>query len=962
LTFRRPSLYGVGVLALGLLVGILASYKVLLEPGMVGLFHDWDIPPARGQVLAYAGQLFNGWQTRGLGAPLDYPADYPFWFGLALFTWAGFEPALTAKMLLIVVPALAFVSATTLARRLAIRPSAALLCGFGYAFSPVLLNKLISGQATYLIAYFLLPVVAVATISGLRGERPIRAGLLVGALLGLIAMQIQLGAVAALGVAGLAFFIGNVSTAVRVKLLAAAVATLLLIELPTIIALALNHAATANGRASGPADVLDWLKFNSVPPLDALKLDGYAPRYITLATGQWYGVWSAATYVIVAAAIIGFVGAPSRVRWSAALVGIGTLLLVTGVHSPIGSQLTWLFVHVPVVSVLRELYHFMAIPALICAVGLAYFWQSPQAGERGSPQRCALFCAAAVAVSPFLSGDAAGFIRAQPYDTEMRNAYQLVEGAQRRVLWLPMDQPLSFLGSGAGGDPMALTRPGSLWTYSLAWPLTALDIYARSSNWHRALQAMRALSVGWVVARPDFDSLLAVFLRGGSPRQYFLRTPLVVPRLSRAEVQVFPYARAYPVDGLPKAYRASVAAFVPPRLDIAGAAADRGLVPLDFDLRPPAGIRYVVVRDRGDAPGEMLAGLGTELSLPEQTNVPEKGFASLPGWWFFSPAYAEARSGIVTFGTHTERVPIDHPLRDSAIVVSWIGTPLGGRFRVRVAGRSVVVDTAASPVAWRSTLVPGGTIGAGESVVIEALDAPASVAIRSVYAVDGVTMRKAVRDFARLTGGAARVIFWEPVTHAPFRFERSGQLQAVGDLSNDREYRLDVSCRPVQGRYVWVLGSGEQAFGYARVDPRSGIARMEFPGIGDAMHLGGTCARRGWSLSSRPLSDPDRALALYEPRQAIAPGLFDGVRGRLSGAGDLGVLNVAYGSNWRIAGAQAHLKTSLGTNVWMLPSAHAGVDIENAQSTPFRLAFSIGLLTIVGGLASPLAGPWRRPT
>ena len=955
--FKRSSLYWAGVVALGLLVGIVASYRVLFEPGIVGLFHDWDIPPARGQILAYAGQLFNGWQTRGLGAPLDYPADYLFWFGLALSAWAGIEPAATTKAILIAMPALAFVTATGFARRLSIRPGAALACGFGYALGPVMFNKLISGQATYLIAYCLLPVVAVATLWGLRGGRPVRAGLLVGALLGLVAMQIQLGAVGALAVAALALFCGNATRAVRIALCAVAFATLLVIELPTVVALALNHAATASGRATGSPNVLDWLAYNSVHPLDALKLDGYAPHYIALVTVSWYGVWSAGAYVLVAAAIAGLAGAPARVRWFSAIVGIGTLLLITGVDSPLAPVLTWLFVHVPAASVLRELYHFMAIPALICAVGLAYFWQSSLAGERGSPQRWALLCAAAVAVAPFASGNGGGLIGAQPYDTEMRNAYQLVEPSQRRVVWLPMDQPLAFMGSGAGGDPMGLTRPGSLWTYSLGWPLTAVDIYARSSNWHRALQAMRALSVGWVVARADFDSLLALFLHGGASRQYFLRTPLVVPRLSRAEVQIFPYTHAYPIDGLPKAYRADVAAFVPSRLEVAGAVGDRGFVPFDFDVPPPAGVRYVVVRDRGDVLDEMLAGRGTELPLAEQTNVPEKGFASLPEWWFFSPAYAEARSGIVTFGAHAERVRIARTLRDGAIVVSWIGTPLGGRMRLRVAGRSVLIDTAASPVAWRSTLVPVGTVRPGESVFVETLDPPASVAIRSIRAVDGATLRSATDGFGRLAGGAERVLFWDPGTRAPFRVERAGQTQAVGDLASDREYRLDVSCRPVQGRYVWALGPGEQAFAYARVDPSSGIARMEFPGIGDAMHLGGTCARKGWVLASRPLADPDRALTRFAPqRLPIAGGSFDGVHARLPGAGDLAVLNVAYGPNWRAAGAPLHLQTALGTNVWVLPAGQSALEVENAQSAPFRVAFCVGVLMVLAGLAAPLAG------
>jgi hypothetical protein len=139
---------------------------------------------------------------------------------------------------------------------------------------------------------------------------------------------------------------------------------------------------------------------------------------------------------------------------------------------------------------------------------------------------------------PLLSGDAGGQLVAHPYGAEMTAAYRAVRAAQGRVAWLPMDQPLSYLGSGSGVEPMGNTEPGSLWTYSLNWPLTAVAMDARSSDWSGLAAGLRGLSVAAVVERSSFRSELWDFVSGGSTVHYYLERAIVPPPLGATRVQV----------------------------------------------------------------------------------------------------------------------------------------------------------------------------------------------------------------------------------------------------------------------------------------------------------------------------------------------------------------------------------------------------------------------------------------
>ncbi len=954
---QRSFAFAVAAIGLGLAIGFLTAWRVIGQPGIIGLFHDWTIPPTDGQILTYTRHLFNGWEFRGLGAPLDVPADYLYWFGLAAAAFAGVSGSTLSKAIVVIVPALAFAACAVLGRSLGLRRGAALVCGTVYAMNPVMMNKLISGQSTYLFAYALLPLVPAASLRFIAARRRFAGGLAVGALAAFVFIQVQLGVVA-LAVVGVVVLLDRRSSPLaRLTFVLGVAVAFFLVETPVLAALALNGSATAASRAVEAPDTLAWLRANSVWYTEALKLTGYTTRYDALAIGRWFGPWSLAAYAVAAAAIAGLASAPRGIRIGAAVLGAGTLLVVTGVYSPLGPVIGWAFVHVPTVSIFRELYHLMAVLALLYAVGVGFFWQSQWFERYGSPIRWATSLALVVFISPFASGDCGGFLRAQPYDLEMSNAYNVVAGGERRTAWFPLDQPLAFLGTGAGIDPMYTTPSGSLWQYSLTWPITAVDMYARSADWRRATEGMRALSVGWIVDRRDFESRLGLFLPEGAPREYYLLHALTVPRLSPNPVDVFPYTHLYPSNGLPLAYAASALAIVPQRLATIGRAAAAGYVPLTFGRRVPAGFPYVVVRDPGDELDEVLAGQ-RQIALPEQSYLIDAGFTTLAEWWYFTPAYGDAPEGVATIGVHKLVVPIGRQLHAGSVVVSWIGTPLGGRVTLSVGDRRRTIDTRASPVAWRATSLYVGDQPATAQLHIDTLDAAGAIAIRAVRAVDGGTLASLRADYAGLVHGAATVIDGQPPSRQPFRPLRSGTAESAGTIDAQHEYRLAVRCRAHDPGYVWANVAGDFPLAYLNVRPGRHTFTLDFRGVDDELFVASTCRIDGWNLSWR---DADPVTAPFGPgMSAFQPGTFDGVGATFPERGHVAVLNVTYGTNWRASVDGAlHVPTALGTNAWLLPAASGQpLTVRNAESMPFRIAFSVGLAAFLSCLAAPLVAGW----
>ncbi len=952
------------VVAAGIAIGLAVAHRVLVEPGVVGLFHDWNLPAVATQNIAAARAVFEGWTADGLGHPVGYPTQYPLLFAIGILSWLGVSAGALSKCVLVAVPATAFVCGVAFGRAAGLRFWPSLACGALYALNPVMLNKLVSGQLAYLFGYAFVPAALAVYIGACRRGAVVTGGMLTGALLALAGLEIQLGLIAAAGVA-LCAVAGRVAPAGRrAKTLGVALATFAAIELPTAVGVLSNYGALASRAEFHPLD-LAWFSANSLDFSDALRLTGYLTGYDALATARvaW---WSPAAWIVVAGALCGLFCAPKRLGVLAESVLLLTLFVVVGVHSPLGALVGWAFLHVPLMQAFRELYHLMVIPALIYALGIgfAFAWRGAQATPAALlvAAKVALALALAVFAAPLLSGDAEGQIAARPYDAQLAEPYRALQSSAKRIAWLPFDEPLAFRGRGAGIDPMAQTAPGSLWDYSLEWPLTAVAMDARADRWGEATDGMRALSVGTTVNRASFRSVLYVYEAGGAPYQYYLRRRLSMPELSRDATRFSPAVTAYGIAGLPLLYGADAAAVVPQRLAVAGALAGRNVAPFAFGTALPQGIPYVVVRDPRDELDEATAGRGMDLPLVPITTDAGGGFVNVSGWWWYQPSFADVRSGVLAVGPQMIDVPAVHTLRDGAIVLSYLASPLGGRVRLQVdyKGWRREIDTSAPAPEWRSAAFSVGSLDGGAMIHVMALD-PGAVVVRAVRAGERADVEAARSAYDRLLRGARAVVDWEP-RGLPFEAGPSGVDAKLGTLRSDREYRIrfayDTAAPDAE---AFVVGPAGFAVACARLRAGAGTAEVAFPGIRAPLRLALQDANLvRWSARQRPLPSllGVRAALARVTGAGVEAGALRGTAGALSAPHAITVLNSSYDERWTASGTGArHLPTSLGTNAWLEPAARPGVAVRDVQTPLFEWSFSLGTAALLAGL---IAFPLRR--
>jgi hypothetical protein len=946
--------YGAAVAGLALVLGAIVAHRVIFEPGVVGLLRDWAVPPAPAQFVAFASHEFDGWYRFGLGFPVVYATSYPLDFLLAAAGAAGISGTVVSKAIIVVAPALAFGLAVAFARQTGMNRYASLACGAVYALNPVMLNKLVAGQQTYIVSYALFPGAFAAYAWAARRRRRVLGGIVAGCCLGLVSIQLQLGLLAALLLVLATFTLLTGPLRGRLTLLGTALATLVVIESAPIAGTLMNYGALLHTHIDVRRDV-GWVWENSVRPFDALRLAGYITGFEVQAVRDWYALWSACAVVFVLAAIGGIVLAPPRVRAFAALTGLIAFVLVTGAHSPLGPVLLWGYEHVIFMQAFREVYDFMTPLALVYALGMGFFFTA-LARARVAP---AFVAAAAVTIAvylfPLLSGDAGGQLVAHPYGAEMTAAYRAVRAARGRVAWLPMDQPLSYRGSGNGVEPMGNTEPGSLWTYALNWPLTAVAMDARSADWSGFVTGLRSLSVAAVVERSSFRSELWDFVSGGDTVHYYLRRTLDPPPLGPVRALVTPQTSVdWLRDPLPLAFTADAVAIVPERLDAAAAAGVKGYVPLAFGT-PPGTARYIVVRDPANADDEALAAAGFDSVPLPSTEVDARGyFILLNSWWWFAPAFSDAPEGVIAVGGAHYSVTIPRALDDGVAVVSWIATPLGGRVRGTAGGASRVFDTNAARPQWRSGVLPLGRIERGAVLRFDTVDLGGVVAIRAVRFVESSELTRARSAYADLNRSSAGVFAWAP-SSGTFRPLRRGAAAAIGHLSFGRDYRLTLRYTIGFDGGLVVAGPGQSPLAFVPLRRGSHTATAQFAGIdGDALIEipGGSVT--GWSLRA---ADPPRDALAALPARPVTAGALNGTRATFAGTGNVVALNVAYGDNWRSADSGArHVASALGTNVWLLPQGARATAVDDRQTTLFHVTFALGSCLLAFGLLALAVG------
>lgn len=926
----------------GLLVGLAVSWRVLLEPGVVGLVHDWSIPPFAEQNLALLRQMVDGWYRWGLGLSIAYPLEYPLRLLFAAASLVGLGGSALSKAVVVLVPAASFVCAAVLARVCRLPEPTAWLAGAFYALDPVMLNKLVSGQTTYLCGYALLPLVPAAFLTASERDRPIVHALAIGALVGLVAMQVQLGLLAFALLVLLACFTTRAPLRRRASIVAVASVVAVLIETPTLVWL--SHGVTGLEALDQFGHGAAWLEANSIAPSDAVRLIGYLAHYDIASTVGWTLEWEIASWIVVAAVAVGLLALRGPIRPVALVLVLMTLPFVSGTNTLLGPAIAWLFVNVPAVQVFRELYHAMAVVSLAYALAVAaclqLLWRIP----RMRPAGVVLLAAVGAYVSPTLSGDISGWLRAAPIDRYLAPVFHDENRGPGRVVWFPLDQPLAFMGSGAGVDPMAVTDRGSLWLYALTWPLTAVDMLARTADMPRLRSELRALGVAAAVDRSLIRSRYANFSADPSVAHALFARALTFDAALGASRAYGPDLTVYGIDDpLPIGFTAEHYALVPRRLGVVADVSLERTATLGFGQSAPDGFPYDVYYDGGDLAWEALefAGLARPLLAPGVDA--RRGFAGGDVWWWYRPAYADSRRFALALGRAETTFAAGASFHDARLVVAWIATGAGGELEVECGGARRIVDTGGAWEEWRSTVLDCGPVNAGSRVRLRAIDDDADVALRGAQLLDDGALRAARSALTRAMRRASRVVALSEDALGPSRTIRTGRGPGIGSLPLGTRATLDVE-RMAGGNPTGSI-SVERSDGYVVAWRRftRGRMRVDLQLVGD-----------GWSFRIRSQGSRIRDWRLLRRLRGPAAPAVSSAR-PAQGGGRLLVWNETYDRGWLVGGATAHLVSALGTNIFVLPSASPDARPDFAYSRAYRVAFAFGTLVLLATLACGLS-------
>ncbi len=682
------------------------------------------------------------------------------------------------------------------------------------------------------------------------------------------------------------------------------------------------------------------MKANSIAPADAVRLIGYLAHYDISATFGWTTVWDVASWGMVAAAAVGLVALPAPMRGVCLTVVITTIAFVSGTSTVLGPAITWVFEHVPVAQMFRELYHAMAGVSLAYALAIGACFALAARWRYGRYAQAALLVVIGAYVAPMLSGDISGWLQAAPVDRYLAPAYADVDRGAGRVVWFPLDQPLAFDGYGAGVDPSAVTDRGSLWLYSLTWPLTAVDMAARMGDDATLRDELRALGVAVAVNRSRLTSRYDTFSAEGSVARRLFRRPLSFgPALGDSHVYA-PTLASYALKGGPIVdFPASGATVVPQRLAVIAELSLAHVAPFGFTQPPPAGVPYAVSYDADDRSWEALqvAGLSRSFDAPAVNAL--HAFAGGDVWWWYRAPYADAERFSFAIGAARMQLATDRDLADAIVVVAWIATPAGGRLSVTCGGVPHLLDTGGTWSAWRSAEIHCGSMAAGERVDLQTLDASAEVALRGAQIVDGADFSAAQGRFDALLHNARVVAPLGSGVTGAIRFTRSGRAEAVGVVERGQPALLAVE-RLGGGTNAAVTVKAPDGYVVAWRPFAAGQREVRIPLIGDGSVLRlqpSGAVVSGWRLATLLRASPEPAVPVTH---AANPQLF--------------VLNQTFDRGWQVDGAVEHLPTALGTNVFLTPGAAHAV-ARFSFSTQYHAAFAAGTVALLIALFAGIA-------
>lgn len=347
--------------------GIIAIAAIVLLPlmlsgGVPAFQHDWVWPSAASQCVPLAIAGFEPWHDSGLGIPAVYPESF-IYHSLAGGSCIAFGPR--AGLVVLLLAALvccgfgyrALCRAVAAGERIAFSGAVSFAIAATAIANPIVLNKLQAGHLKFILAYAILPWIAVAALR----TAVLGSVWVLGALLGIAAMDPQFLAFGPI-VAIVWWWYGG---ARRPEVVLGAIAVAFAINLQQIVPAMWPSSPQSLGALS---PVLFWQRSQSGYPADAVRLLGYIGGYASHSLPLWA---KDAYWLLPGCAVLLPLARPRARYLILGLLAVAGILAMSAWNTPLAPVWSFVFSHVRSTALFRESYNTAALVFAAYAGGLA---------------------------------------------------------------------------------------------------------------------------------------------------------------------------------------------------------------------------------------------------------------------------------------------------------------------------------------------------------------------------------------------------------------------------------------------------------------------------------------------------------------------------------------------------------------------------------------------------------------
>jgi hypothetical protein len=491
-----------GALFALLALASLISVWTLLSSGTIPAFQqDWTWPISRQASYEWLQSFFGLWDPRSLGHSNALPwQTYAVVLQVAIV--AIFGPSLG---LAVWIAALEFGAALACVAMLAefgvwSRP-ARLVAALFYALSPVVYTRVAAGHLAYVLAYALLPLIVVFAKRSIE-NRAWTPCVMLGVTIGFAGSQIQFLGIAWLAVLPLAIFVARARAWALRLLVAAGIAVALQLQSLLPLLFSSTQSLYVTQRA-----LLSWEYNNSSPAASAPIMLGYFTQYYELHALPWA---FAVLYALLGAALLLGILASRRAGAYALVIAAIGATLTAGLYGPLSAPLAWIFDRTFYATAFRDFHYFAALTAIGIALGLGLGLQR----VRYAAAPCALLVVWIVA--PAATGSEFSALLVPPHYVAdaVTDMHAIEAHGAGRVLWLPVEEPLSLSGAGnLGRDFVAYGRSSNpavaddFQNPQLAYAIATLRDGKPDWNAFRAMSVRFLVFRNFVRSRREEDSL-----------------------------------------------------------------------------------------------------------------------------------------------------------------------------------------------------------------------------------------------------------------------------------------------------------------------------------------------------------------------------------------------------------------------------------------------------------------------